>query len=641
MCGIAGFVGGFVPGLMARMNAAQTHRGPDGSGMFENCDRQIALGHVRLAILDLSDQGRQPMHSETGRYVLVFNGEIYNFVELRERLISLGHTFQSSGDTQVILHGLEEEGEAFLDRVNGMFAFALWDRQEQELLLARDHLGVKPLYYAEPEPGTFLFASEIKALCAHPAVTRAPDFEVLQQHLAYCHASDHRTALRGISRLEPGSLIRWKAATRAYSIRRYWQTSYEHASQPDRQQATIELRTRLQGATVRQLVSDVSVGSFLSGGLDSSLITAFARSEIGADFQCYTITYAQTENIVDGADDDTPHARAVAKALGLRLQEIEIKPEVAALWPQLVYHLDEPIADPAAISCYLISRLARQNGTKVLLSGQGADELFCGYPRYWAMNVTRGTNRIPRAARQVMSAGARLLPGSREGRLGAGLRRLRRVGSALDESLDERFLSYCASTPEAEITRVLSYDFRAALGERRYKDSCLRHLSERSLSGLERFQDRDISSYLPNHNLLYTDKMGMAVGLEARVPFLDREVVDVVTRYPPDWKISGRTTKALLRDAARGIVPDHVIDRPKAGFGAPYRKWLRYDLAELWGDVMSESAIKRRGWFDYTALQRARQRSHTGREDLYMLQWATLTIELWAQQFIDKNPATI
>jgi asparagine synthase (glutamine-hydrolysing) len=639
MCGIAGHLGAFLPGLVGRMNASQAHRGPDGQGVFEAPEAGVALGHVRLAILDLSAEAAQPMATPDGRFVLVFNGEIYNYPDLRRELEQAGFTFRSTGDTEVLLLGLARHGPGYTRRLNGMFAFALWDREERRLLLGRDPWGVKPLYYAEPAPGTLLFASEIKALCTHPEVRREPDFEALLQHLAYCHAAGDRTALRGVRRLPAGALLHWDATTGSYRIERYWQPCFESRPAGGRARAVGALRDLVRSATVRQLVADVPVGSFLSGGLDSSLVTALARAAVGPDFQCYTITYPATENTVDGVDDDARHARAVARHLGLRLQEIEIKPEVTSLWPRLIHHLDEPIADPAAISCYLICRLARDNGTKVLLSGQGADELFCGYPRYRAMRATRWLNGMPRVARRLAAAGAGLLPGSREGRLGAGLRRVRRVVSALEQDPDERFLTYCAATPEAEITRILSPDFRAALGGRRFKDACLDHLRERRLAGLERQQERDLAVYLPNHNLLYTDKMGMAVGLEARVPFLDVDLVEAAAGYPSAWKLAGSTTKAVLRDAARGVVPDPVIDRPKAGFGAPYRKWLRYDLAEVWDDVLSEPAVRRRGWFDHAALQDARRRSQAGQVDLYMLQWAALTLELWARKFLDRNPA--
>ncbi|HEY7152862.1 MAG TPA: asparagine synthase (glutamine-hydrolyzing) [Gemmataceae bacterium] len=638
MCGLAGFVGGFVPGLMARMNEAQKHRGPNGRGVFEDAAQGAALGHVRLAILDLTDLAAQPMYSPDGRYVLVFNGEIYNFRDLRDDLVKKGQTFSSSGDTEVLLHGLQRDGEEFLERLNGIFTLALWDRRERTLLAARDHLGIKPFYYTELENGALLFASELKALCAHPSVRREPDFEVLLQHLAYCHASGDRTAVKGIRRLPPGSLLRWHASTRSHVIHDYWRPSFDGSSNGDREQAAQQLRESLRSATVRQMVSDVPVGVLLSGGLDSSLLTAFARPQATADFRCFTISYPPEENALDGADLDAPHARRFTRELGLPLEEIEIKPRVAALWPELVYHLDEPIADPAAISAYLISRLAKERGTTVLLSGQGADEMFCGYPRYVAMQAGAWLKGVPRVVRRAIAAGAHWLPGSREGAVGVRLRRIRRLASVLHEGPDERFLAYCASTAEAEITRILSAEFRTSLGGKRFRDACLEQMNEGGLSDLSRMQQRDLTVYLPNHNLLYTDKMSMAVGLEARVPFLDVELLNTVLRYPPRWKLAGASTKVLLREAARGVVPDDIIDRRKAGFGAPYRKWLRYDLAEMWEDLLSDEAVKKRGWFDAVALRDARQRSQEGKVDLYMLQWAVLTMELWARRFLDGNP---
>ncbi|MFH1918722.1 MAG: asparagine synthase (glutamine-hydrolyzing) [Planctomycetota bacterium] len=621
------------------MNAAQAHRGPDGCGVFEDASAEVSLGHVRLAILDLSDQATQPMHSADGRYVLVFNGEIYNFLELRESLATKGHTFSSTGDTEVLLCGLQQYGEAFVDRLNGMFAFALWDKRNRQLLLVRDQLGIKPVYYAEPQPGTLLFASEIKALCAHPTLKREPDFRVLQQHLSFCHASGEGTAIKGVRRLLPGTILRWTSATRTYTTRRYWTPSFDNSVSQDREQAVGELRALIKTATIRQLVSDVPVGSSLSGGLDSSLLTAFAVPEVNSDFQGYTIAFPPGDLGLDRSDDDAPQALTVAKTLGLPLQQIEIQPQVASLWPDLIYHLDEPLADPAAISCYLVSKLARENGATVLISGQGADELFCGYPRYRAIRAAAYLDWIPRFARRMISSSARLLPGSWEGKFGIGLRQVRRVASALHQTPDDRFLAYCAATPENEIDKILSPALKAALRGSGFADDCVRHMNQRSLSGLERFQDRDLCVYLSNHNLLYTDKMGMAVSLEGRVPFLDLDLVEQATRYPSHWKLSNRTTKALLRDAARGVIPNAIINRPKAGFGAPFRKWLRHDLASLWHDLTAESGVKDRGWFDHRALQEARRSSQAGQVDLYMLQWAVLTIELWARQFIDRNPA--
>jgi asparagine synthase (glutamine-hydrolysing) len=414
MCGIAGLVGDFVPGLIDQMNAAQAHRGPDGSGVFESPRSQIALGHVRLAVLDLSEQAAQPMTSADGRFTLVYNGEIYNYRELRASLSDSGLPQTSSGDTQVLLHGLMRWGAAFVERLNGMFAFAFWDDRERELLVVRDPLGIKPVYYAQPHAGSLVFASEMKALCAHPDVHREPDFQAIQQHLTFCHSCSDRTALKGIRRLPPGSLLRWRARNSETEIREYWSPQFRGASRPEDPSDVDRLRSAVADATKRQLVSDVPVGSFLSGGLDSSLITAIAAAETrrGNPFRSYTISYPARSNRLDRAHDDAPYARRVASSLGLDFHEVEIGPQITNLLPKVVYHLDEPISDPAAITCFLICRLAREHGTKVLLSGQGADELFGGYPRYAVLRTLRWLDRMPPSVRAGLSRWARRCDGA-------------------------------------------------------------------------------------------------------------------------------------------------------------------------------------------------------------------------------------
>jgi asparagine synthase (glutamine-hydrolysing) len=640
MCGIAGLVGRFVPGLIDQMNAAQAHRGPDGSGVFESPRSQVALGHVRLAILDLSEQAAQPMTSEDGRFTLVFNGEIYNFRELRASLASSGLRQTSSGDTQVLLHGLIRWGPAFVERLNGMFAFAFWDDRERELLVVRDPLGIKPLYYAEPQAGSLLFASEIKALCTHPDVRREPDFQTIQQHLTFCHSCSDRTALAGIRRLPPGSLLRWRARNAAAEIRQYWRPQFSGAAQKEDPRDVARLRSAVTHATRRQLVSDVPIGSFLSGGLDSSLITAIAAAESGRDnpFRSYTITYPAKSNRLDRAHDDAPYARKLGASLGLDFHEVEIGPQIARLLPEIVYHLDEPIADPAAITCFLICRLAKEHGTKVLLSGQGADELFGGYPRYALLRTLSQFDRFPQAARAGLAQCGNLLPGAFGGPLGATLRRVKRVLREIHRSPDERFLAYCKSTADSTVRSIQSPAVAHALSQFQADADCLRRMRTGGLGEIDRFLERDLSVYLPNHNLLYTDKMGMAVGIEARVPLLDQEVVELGTSLSASQKLDP-VPKAILRRAARGIVPNEIIDRPKAGFGAPYRHWLRHDLGSMWNDLMSPRAIETRGWFQPDVVQRLRNQSQSGRADYYMLQWALLTLEIWAQKFIDQNPA--
>jgi asparagine synthase (glutamine-hydrolysing) len=646
MCGIAGLVGDFVPGLIDRMNAAQAHRGPDGCGVFESPRSQVALGHVRLAVLDLSEQAAQPMTSPDGRFTLIYNGEIYNYRELRDSLSDSGFHQTSSGDTQVLLHGLIRRGPAFIERLNGMFAFAFWDDRERELLLVRDPLGIKPVYYAEPQAGSLLFASEMKALCAHPEVHREPDFQTIQQHLTFGHSCSERTALKGVRRLPPGCLLRWRADRSAVEIRQYWLPQFGGGSRREDLRDDVKdverLRSVVTEATRRQLVSDVPVGSFLSGGLDSSLITKIAAaSYAGGDrFRGYTISYPQRSNRLDRAHDDAPYARKMASSLGLDFHELEIGPQIASLLPQIIYHLDEPIADPAAITCYLICRLAREHGTKVLLSGQGADELFGGYPRYAVLRTLRWLDRLPRAARAGLAQCGNLLPGAMGGPIGATLRRARRVLHAVHRSPDERFLAYCMSTAPSTARGILAPGLADALEALQPHDDCLSRMRTGGLNEVDRFLERDLSVYLPNHNLLYTDKMGMAVGIEARVPLLDQELVSLGTSFSIAQKLDP-VPKSILRRAARGLIPDDIIDRPKAGFGAPYRHWLRHDLGSMWNDLMNPRAIESRGWFRADAVQRLRAQSQAGRADYYMLQWALLTLELWARQFIDQNPANL
>jgi len=621
------------------MNAVQRHRGPDGQGVFEDSSAGIALGHVRLSILDLSQAGTQPMSTPDGRFVLVFNGEIYNFHELRDDLSAAGIMFRSAGDTEVLLHGLACSGAEYLRRLNGMYALALWDRQTSHLMLARDPLGIKPLYYAQLPHGGLVFASEIKALCAHPRLRREVDGVAIIQHLAYCHASGDRCALASVKRLRPGFMLQWSADKPVPKTSQFYNLPFEGRCELSHGDAVDRMRTIMSAAIRRQMVSDVPVGSLLSGGLDSSLITTFAMSEASSGFQSYNIWYSSDDNRLDQFGDDRKYARVFAARHKLQLSEIPIRPDAVTLWPKLIYHLDEPIADPAAIATHLIAVLAKEHGTTVLLSGQGADELYYGYPRYKVMHLMKWLPMIPRRVAQMVSDSAHTLPGAREGRIGAFLRRVRRVLTTMTSTPERRFLSYCANTPERVIYDVVSPDLKECIKRGALWHDCLETMrSTAECDGLARFRIRDLLVYLPNHNLLYTDKMSMAVGLEVRVPMLDLELVNMVLTFPDEWLVSGLRNKVILREAAETVVPREIIQRRKAGLGAPYRKWLRYDLEPLWEELTSEAAVRSRGWFDYKQLKNIRRLSQEGKADLYMLQWAVLTIELWARQFIDRNP---
>ena len=636
MCGITGTAGYLNPGLVNRMNAAMRHRGPDGMGDYQDMGARVALGHVRLSILDLSEAAAQPMTSRDGRYVISFNGEIYNFRELRTEL-ARDYTFRSTGDTEVLLRGLEVHGEKFIQRLNGIFAFACWDTLERELLLVRDQLGIKPLYITELPQGGIAFASEIKSLLQCPGVSREPDFVALQQHFAFCHASGNRTAIKSIKRLPAGNILKWSPQR---GTQRYPYFKLEFSTDTSSHAEAVErLVTEIETATKRQMVADVPVGAFLSGGLDSSLLTTIAARE-NPDLQCFTVSVDAADNKLDQVSPDIPYARKLAEILGLTLHEIRMNSSVADMWPKMIFHLDEPIVDPAVFSCYRICEAAREMGIKVLLSGQGADELFGGYPRYWLMNTWNRLNVIPESVRGMISRSGSLLPGSWTGSLGANMRRVRRVLTAADLSPNRRFLEYSASTPQHEISAILGPAFREAVGSQEAADECLLGMDESRWDVPDCYYERDLKTYLCNHNLLYTDKMSMATGVEARVPLLDMELVNLATRYPDAWKVARGKTKKILREASAEIVPREIIKRKKAGFGGPYRGWLRNDLSEMWHDFTSDSVINQRGWFDADALRSARERSDSGKVDLYQLQWAVLTMELWARQYIDDTAAS-
>jgi asparagine synthase (glutamine-hydrolysing) len=638
MCGIAGIAGEFVPGLIQRMNQAQGHRGPDGRGVHVDPELKIGLGHVRLAILDLSPAAAQPMISADGRYAIVYNGEIYNFAELRRDLEKNGMVFRSSGDTEVLLKGLIQYGESFISRLNGIFAFAFCDMRERTILLARDPAGVKPLYFVEPKPGVLLFASEIKALFAYPGLKREPNFSALKEHLARGHASGVHTALAGVKRLPPGSSMNWAIQGGFGRINPYWRYVPSEPAENDYERAVSDLHDCIQRAVGRQMVSDVPVGSFLSGGLDSSLITGFARQETKREFRCYTIGCGGEDN-VDGTSDDAWYARRLAERWRLPYVEQRLQPELANLLPKLIWHMDEPLVDPAIISCFLICQRAKQDGTPVLLSGQGADELFGGYPRYQVLHSMRLLERCPPAMRSMLASAARDIPGSRKGTLGACLRRIKRVLRTAADTEPVRFLAHASAVDDPTIDSILSADLRGSLGQYDSMQYGRNVISASPFAGDNRYIFRDLTDYLPNHNLLYVDKMGMAVGLETRVPLLDVELLRWVPGLPFNWKVSGSRTKRILRDAALSVVPSEIIRRPKAGFKAPYRKWLRHDLDLMWQELASDTAVKSRGWFDPSALRLTRERAQAGRDDTYMLQWAVLTLELWARQFLDRNPA--
>ncbi|HVO47313.1 MAG TPA: asparagine synthase (glutamine-hydrolyzing), partial [Steroidobacteraceae bacterium] len=625
MCGIVGFQGDFAAGLLGSMTDAVAHRGPDGSGtqvIRVEGQPDTGLGHRRLAIIDLSPAGLQPMTvapdaggGHQSGLTLTFNGEIYNYRELRAELAAQGHQFRSASDSEVLLHLYERDGLAMLSRLNGIFAFAIHDNRPAgrpaevargALFIARDQLGVKPLYYAQVPQG-FLFASEIKALACFHALPRDIDPLALHYTLAYLWTPAPRTMLASVRKLEPGSalLVHSGKVQRSW---RYYTMPYAGIRSPA-DEATLagELRARLQTAVTRQLVADVPVGAFLSGGLDSSAVVAMMRRALpDRRITCFTIGF-RGDAARDEAAADLPYARRVAAHLGVDLEEVVVEPDTIGRLESMIELLDEPQADPAPLNALLISERARAMGMPVLLSGAGGDDLFSGYRRHWAVQFEKRWAWLPGGVRHGIQSVA---SAAASGRLGAQsstlLRRAAKMMAYAGEEPDRRLVTYFWWSTDQVRRALYAEDFaRRVIGA----DTAAPLLA--SLADIPAEHDRlqrllylECRHFLADHNLNYTDRAGMAAGVEVRVPLLDLDLVELATRIPANFKQRGRTGKAIFKRAMEGILPREVIYRPKTGFGAPLRRWLRAELREMVDDTLSAAALRRRGFFDPAAVRR-------------------------------------
>jgi asparagine synthase (glutamine-hydrolysing) len=636
MCGVAG---AFSPNSVQDLEKAQhwlMHRGPDGSGVFASNDRQIALVHTRLSIQDPSSLGHQPMQAEDGSVVLVFNGEIYNFRELRAELQEKGFVFRSSSDTEVLLGLYLAEGEALLPRLNGIFSFAIWDQRSDSLFVARDALGVKPLYYSATDD-QFIFSSEIKAIMPLIALSPSLDVEALQRYLAFLWCPGTNTPTISLRNLEPGHAM----IVRGGRIERLWAwyrlPVFRKSGRGLTERSAIAgTESHLRTAVHRQMVADVPLGAFLSGGLDSSSVVAFAR-EVNPDIACFSIDATGSEE--EGMADDLPYARKVAKHLNVPLHVVRIDASRMAQDLQaMVAQLDEPLADPAPLNVLYISRLAREHGIKVLLSGAGGDDLFTGYRRHRALMAEKYWSWLPKFAREGLEQATRMLDGNKP--FGRRLRKLFN-GAALDG--DERLVNYFRWVDQADLAKLYSPEFRAALGDSRAEEPMLEFLSHLppNTDRLERMLALEQRFFLADHNLTYTDKMSMAVGVEVRVPFLDLDLVEFAAQIPAKFKQRGAEGKWVLKKAMAPYLPREVIYRPKSGFGAPLRRWMRVELRDLVSDVLGETSLRNRGLFDPQAVQNLIQANDRGKVDASYTLLSLMCIELWCRHFIDKRGSPI
>ncbi len=619
MCGIAGVFNfdsrePVDASLLEALNAAIFHRGPDEDGFY--VEGPLGMTNRRLSIIGLAD-GRQPIGNEDGTVWTVFNGEIYNYPDLRAELEASGHRFRTGTDTEVLVHAYEENGADFVHRLNGMFAIALWDVRRRRLLLYRDRLGEKPLYWVR-SARRLLFASEIKALLADPTWSRALSPAAIADYLTFQYNARPETIFREVRRLKPGSLL--EVTADGVTERRWW--SVPTSAAPPRSDAAWieELRTLLRDSVRRRLLSEVPLGAFLSGGIDSSTVVGLMAQLTDRPVQTFSVGFR-----VPGTYDETAHAERVARHFRTEHRALVVDSvDVERLLTRTVWHLDEPLADYAAIPTYLLSRFAREH-VKVVLTGEGADELFAGYDHYRLPSVLRRYGRVPAPLRRMLAAaGGRVAPPAIAKALAAG---------ALDVA--DGWLLVKSVFRTAELSALLSPDLRAALdGDGPAAEVRRLFAATGDRDPLSRYLLADIATWLPEDLLMKVDKMSMSVSLEARVPFLDHRLVELVAGMPSTLKWRGEG-KWVLKQAVADLLPPEIVRRPKHGFRLPLDRWFRAELRELATDLVVGARARGRGLFQAAAVERLWARYQGGDDTAFMPVWTLLNFEVWSRVFLD------
>jgi len=619
MCGIAGIVSledrPVFEHELRDMCASIAHRGPDDEGIFLRSG--VGLGMRRLSIIDLAS-GRQPVRNEDGSVWVVFNGEIYNFQELRRKLEGRGHIFSTRTDTETIVHLYEEYGKRCVDHMRGMFAFALWDERTKQLLLARDRVGIKPLYFAEIG-GRILFASELKAILELTEVERRVNWSAVSHLFTFLSTPPTESIIDGIHKLEPGHLLTASPGG-TLVIERYWDVEFEPDYAREESYFVERVRELLDESVRLHMVSDVPVGAFLSGGIDSSSIVATASCLTAEPLQTFSIGFGEPEY------NELDHARVVASTFETVHHALMLGPDVLEQMEDLAWHLDEPFGDSSAIPTYMVSKLASQS-VKVVLSGDGGDELFAGYDRYVVERRERSHRPLPRPVRSVLGTVGRMMPAGMRGR--NFLRHMSLSGA-------ERYLDSVTLFRQDDMKRMFQPEVAGLLTPAdtwRSNAACLESSNRHWLSNL---QSLDIKNYLPLDILTKVDRMSMAHSIETRVPLLDHKLVEFAATIPAEMNLRGGTTKYILKRAMRGILPDRIIDRPKRGFAIPLGYWFRGKLGAYVRELLLGSENRRRGLFNTRFIESLVVRHERG-EDLDLQLWTLISFELWSRAFLDRR----
>lgn len=629
MCGIHGiyrFDGQAVtPGLLSAMGNVTQHRGPDDEGM--HIDGPCGIAMRRLSIIDVAG-GHQPLSNADGTLWLVCNGEIYNYRELRTELQALGHLFKTGSDSEVLLHGYAAWGDEVVHRLNGMFDFALWDARRRRLLIGRDRIGVKPLYVAQ-DGQRLAFATEAKALLALPGARAELDRSVLPEYLQLGYVAAPRSIFKGIRKLPPATLL----AIEDGQVRewRYWQLSPRIERGVSEREWVERIRAQLDASVHMQMVSDVPIGAFLSGGVDSSAVVGFMAKHSPHPTKTYAIGFegGAAENLYN----ELPYARRVAQLFGTEHHEIVVKPDVVGLLPKLLWHMDEPISDTAFITTYLVSQFARQD-VKVILSGVGGDELFGGYRRYLGGHYARSYGRLPGWLRASAGFVARQLPADRHAGWLNHLRLAKGFIASAEMAPDERYRSYLQILDRATVSTLLRDPMPTG-------DDALAQAMRAAGNEdeLNRMLAIDAETQLPDDLLLLTDKMSMAVSLECRVPLLDQDLLALAATIPAELKVRNGRLKHLMKDALADLLPADILDRKKRGFGTPMGAWLKRELAPVLRQLLSREVVERRGLFHHGVVERLVADHNANRFDGTDSLLALMNLEIWSRIYLDGRDA--
>lgn len=628
MCGIIGAIGNFSkPESLDNI----AHRGPDSQGVYS--DENVFFGHTRLSIQDLSENGSQPMHSQDGKYIIIFNGEIYNHWDIRKQLEGK-YTFNSTSDTETILYAYIEYGSKMLGMLNGIYALAIYNTETQDVIIARDPLGVKPLYYYR-DKDKLIFSSEMKML-----IPFGIDEEIapksIANYLTFLWSPGEATPFEQVKKLIGGYYLSFKVKdfTSAKPVK-FYQIGFDGKYLKNTEEEIIDLLDqKLVQSVERQLLSDVPVGFFLSGGLDSSLLVAIARRLYpDRKFDCFTIDTGDLDK-TEGFASDLHYARKVADYLKVDLHIVKAEIDIVKDFDKMIWHLDEPQADAAPLNVLNICAKAREMGIKVLIGGAAGDDLFSGYRRHKALVMESYVNKIPLFARVGLKSIIDLLPSQRP-----AFRRIKKLSANWDKNTLQRMSGYFSWLPRETLLGILSDKYRKDI-ETYYPTEFLENLNseipeEKNL--LNRMLYWELRSFLVDHNLNYTDKLSMAVGVEARVPFLDLELVEFSTKIPPALKLKNGETKYILKKVAERYLPNDVIYRPKTGFGAPVRQWVLTNMEEMINTRLSKDRLSKRGIFNPDKVWNLIEDNKNGKIDASYIVWSILAIDSWMEQFYKKE----